>query len=311
MPFGPSVRSNLECTAAPAAAEVGVNNAGAVSGVATAAASSPSAVPVGGVGRSSGSTHNPPRAALQRMGSGGGCLDGATATPRGYSANASALPTAADAVKNEPQKSSTTQLSSPPCVHAPETRRASQGKTSAGTLPALTRATPPGASSTPDDIGAVVSTTASSPNSTVALPPVYPRQSSNTSAEISESEGGSSIKPSSRWTSLGRPYSISSPVGTRSAVAPLPSLSITDSGQRPSAGAGAATAASTSSLHRADASRSSSVSPSHREDELYFRENNIPSLFNALSEALLDARPEDPVLFMKEWLQKRRDTIAQ
>lgn len=30
-----------------------------------------------------------------------------------------------------------------------------------------------------------------------------------------------------------------------------------------------------------------------------------------MSEALLDAQPEDPVSFMKEWLQKRREAIAQ
>ncbi|KAG5491918.1 hypothetical protein GH5_00809 [Leishmania sp. Ghana 2012 LV757] len=310
MPFGPSVRSNLECTTAPTATEVGVNGAGAVSGVATAAASSPSAVPAGGVVRSCGTTHNLPRATLQRMGSSRGCLDGATTAPRGYNTSAPATPTAADSAKGAPHISPAPQPSSPSCVHAPGARHASEGKTSAGTLPALTLATPPCASSAPNDIGASVSTTTSSPSSTVALPRVCPRRTSNTSMELTEDEGGYSNKPTSRWASLGRPNGTSSPTVTRRAVAQLPSLSTTDSGQRPPVGEDVATVAGTSSSHRVEAASSCSVSPSHREHESYFRENNIPSLFNELSEALLDAQPEDPVLFMKEWLKRRRDTIA-
>jgi hypothetical protein len=43
--------------------------------------------------------------------------------------------------------------------------------------------------------------------------------------------------------------------------------------------------------------------------EPYFRDNNIPHLFNELSEALLELRPENPVAFMTEWLRRRRDAL--
>ncbi|CAC9542830.1 hypothetical_protein [Leishmania infantum] len=307
MPFGPSVRSDLECTAVPTAAEVGVNSAGVVGGVSTSAASSPSAVPTGNSGRSCGSPHQPPRATVQRTGSSEGGRDGATSAPRGYSAGASATPTAADA----PPKSPTPQPSSLPCGRAPVSRGASDVKASAVAFPVLTRATAARASSTPHEIGASATTSASSSSSAVALPPLQPRRASSSAAESSRGVGGSSNKPSSRWASPDRPSGASSPTGTRAAVAPLPSLSVSAAGQHPAIGADAATVSDTTGSPRVDARSLSSVSPSNGQRESYFRENNIPSLFNEMSEALLDAQPEDPVSFMKEWLQRRREAIAQ
>nr|CAJ2480358.1 unnamed protein product [Leishmania braziliensis] len=311
MSFGPSVRSDRECTTAPITAEVGMNGAGVVGGV-SAAVSSSSTVPAGAAGPSCGSPHRSPRTTVQRMDISGGDRNGSTAADRGYSASASATPTAADVPKGATHRSPTPPPpSNPPWIHAPVLRGASEGKTSSVKLPVLTRTTPARASSILHDVGASATTSASSSSSTVVLPSVQSRHASISGAELSGDEGGSANRSSSRWTNVGRPNGTLSPIGARAAAAQLPSLSTTASGQCPSIGAEVAAAAGASGWFRVDASNLTSGSPSQEQRESYFRKNNIPSLFNELSEDLLDAQPKDPVSFMKEWLQRRREAIAQ
>jgi hypothetical protein len=64
-----------------------------------------------------------------------------------------------------------------------------------------------------------------------------------------------------------------------------------------------------SSANGAGVAPGSAVPHPQSTSEPYFRDNNIPHLFNELSEALLELRPENPVAFMTEWLRRRRDAL--
>ncbi|KAG5492463.1 hypothetical protein JKF63_01041 [Porcisia hertigi] len=316
MPFGPTLRRDLECTAASVATEV-VSGVGVVGGVSAAAVSSQSTGPTGIAGRSCGSSQHPSHTTVQRMSDNGGSREGAAAAPRGHKGSASTTTTVANApggvFKDAPRESPPPPppANRSPCVHAPFSRRASEEKASAVKFPTLTRAIPASASSLLHGIGASAIAGASSPGSSVMLPPVQPPRSSNTVSEFTSTGGRPANRPGGKWANPGRPSGTSSsPLSTRATLAPLLSPSTTAFDQHPTSSADVVKVSVTSGSPQEDTSSVDSGSSSHVQRQLYFRENNIPSLFNELSEALLEAQPADPVSFIKEWLQKRREAIA-
>ncbi|KAK7198225.1 hypothetical protein NESM_000779500 [Novymonas esmeraldas] len=324
MPFGPSARSDLECTTAPTAAAAGVSK-GAGGGVQPSAGALPPPVPAGSVGRSCSSPHPPPRGMVQRLGSSGGGRDAGAAAPRAYTGNTS---NNVDVVESTLHNSPPPPTPPPPqagsltCGPSPAPRAASEGRSSVVTLPALTRATPTRASSSPHGIGA--STAAAAGTSSiggVSLPPVVPPPRASSSAAELPGEGGRPVSTVGEGRAgLTRASGPRSPHNTRAVGAPLPlpsSTSVAAAARRSSTSSeatvsgGSPHVAGTCSASSSSGGSSSAGSPSHAPRESYFRQNNIPALFNELSEALLDAQPEDPVAFMKAWLRRRREAVVQ
>lgn len=187
MPYGPSTRSDIECTTAPSAAGVGVS---AASGVAPAPVPPTASASVSSVARPGGSPQHAQRIAGPRMGSSGPNRDSAGDAP----------PSPVPASMSDgaaPAQRGSSGVTLPPLT-----------RTAAATAAAAPRAAP-----TQQGIGA----------SAVALPAVSPRQM-GTAAADPISEAG---RVGGRRVSLGRtPAAAAAPAPVRPCGpgAPLPAL---------------------------------------------------------------------------------------
>ncbi|KPI84294.1 hypothetical protein ABL78_6661 [Leptomonas seymouri] len=333
MSFGPSTRGETECTSASKTSAVGSSPGG----VSTAATASSNTVTPGSVTRSCGSPIHPSCTTVQRV-NGGSCPP--SPLPRGCNASSGSVMAATTsaiettlvaATPHRPDSPSTAApLSLVPTPHRPNTNTiittaattAANGSqhngiirdgvgapvaaaaSSSGTLlPPLTRTNPSRHSL--NDICAATAATAPSANTTpfsVVLPAIVTSHSTSGVVDSGENNRGNS-KPEKKKGCTS---------SSASKAEPQPSLS-TSHAVFPSAAsscaAAVARASPSSSVNSNSTEPDSTRCASQSAGEPYFRANNIPHLFNELSEALLEALPENPVAFITEWLRRRRDAL--
>ena len=339
MSFSPSTRGATECTSASKTAAVG----GSSGGVSTAAAATPATVTTSGVARSScGSPLHPSRTTVQRVNGGSGPP---SPVPRGCSASSCNVGAAASATETAvaagttlrptspgvaPQSPVSVSLS-PSCTqpHAMHSTAAPAGvqpstyysmgapalssSSSDIVLPLLTR-TNPSRTSLSDALTAAPAKATSDP--ALFLPSIALPHAARGAVEAGEHGKASST------TQLRREPTASAPPSAEPQPSSLPTSSIVVSPTAPAAAAAAprdvaAAAASTNDFTAASSTATGAGAraggagppPPRPTGESYFRDNGIPHLFNELSEALLEARPENPVAFMAIWLRRRRDAL--
>ncbi|KPA85898.1 hypothetical protein ABB37_00212 [Leptomonas pyrrhocoris] len=340
MSFGPTTRGETECTSASKTSAVGSSPVGVSTAAATAASTT---VASGSVTRSCGSPIHPSRAMVQRVNGGSGPPSPA---PRGCSAPSCSVATVttstpAETVEtarcttppSQPDSSSPSTAAPPSPASLPHRQRSNT--TSAAAAGAAVLAHGAQRSRTRDGVGApVLAAVAASPSDTV-LPPLTRTNLSHTflndprnaiAAPVTAvATSSSSTKPSSvvlpaiisshaaSDRDSGKPAKRkSSSISAASTAATQLSLTTSPATLRPTTSVDAVRAANDSppsSVDNSCAKSGSSGASSQSTGEPYFRDNNIPRLFNELSEALLEARPESPVAFMTDWLRRRREAL--